>query len=86
MKVGQPRLTIHENRKVQLLGNVCAFFQQEAVDFAAFGTGLMRDQGLADQFFRKAGTSRLILGDFDAPGFSPPAGMNLRFDDEDRGI
>ena len=56
------------------------------MDFAAFGTGLMRDQGLADQFLRKAGTSRLVLGDLDAAGFSPAAGMDLRFDDEDRRI
>jgi len=53
------------------------------MDFAAFRPGLMRDLGLADQFFRKAGTGRFVFGDLDATGFATASGMNLRFDDED---
>jgi hypothetical protein len=79
-------VAIDENRKVELLGDIGPFFHQETMDLAAFRTGLMRHERLADEFLGKTGDGALVLGNLDPACLATPTRMDLRLHDEDRRI
>ena len=56
------------------------FFDQHALDHAAFRTGLMGHQRHAQDLLRDLGGFLGILGDFDAAALAASAGVNLRLD------
>ena len=79
-------VTIDQNAQIQFFGDIGAFFDQQPTDFPTFRTGLVRHQGLADQFLGQARHVRLVLRNLDATGLASAAGMDLRLHDKHRGI
>ena len=72
---------VHDERQIDLLGDVDRFLDVEARHELAGGTGLVRRQLLAEHGFR--GALDLVVGraDLDAAGLAAGARMDLRLDD-----
>ena len=69
--------------EIELARDLETFLDEHALDDAAFGTGLIRDEPHAEHLRR--GVARLggALHDLDAAALAAAAGMNLRLDDDD---
>ena len=74
---------VHQDAEVELALDVETFFDQQALDDAAAGAGLRRDQLHAQHL---AGEVRGFVGgmrELHAAGFAAAAGVDLRLDDHD---
>ena len=89
------RDAIDQQRQVQFLGDVGAFFDIEAVDLLAGRAGLVGHQHAAEHFvgvgldlFRRLDDADAALGvgaQALEPALAAPAGVDLRLDDENLG-
>ena len=83
---GAPGIPVHQQTQIQLFVDPRPFLNQQAPDFSAFRSGLMRHQGFADKISRQDRHLLALFGDFDAAGLTPSPGVNLCFDHVDRYI
>jgi hypothetical protein len=72
---------VHDEREVELLGDVGRFLDVEARDKLAAGTGLVRHELLAEQVFRRALDLGVVRAHADAARLAARARMDLRLHD-----
>ena len=75
---------IEHDAQIQLARHLQPLFDQHAADDAAFGAGLVRDEGHADHVSRELDGLVRALRQLDAAALAAAARMNLRLDDDHR--
>jgi hypothetical protein len=75
------RRTIDDDAQIELAFDLESFFDQDASDFSAFRSGLVRDERHAEHLLGELLGLVGGLGDLDAAALATPAGMDLRLDD-----
>ena len=83
MITGLPAAIEHD-AQIQLAGHLQPLFDQHAPDDAAFGAGLVRDEGHADHVARELDGLGRVLRQLDAAAFAAAARMDLRLDHHQR--
>jgi hypothetical protein len=77
---------IDEQAEIEFALDVQAFFDEQALDDTAGGTGLRSDQLHAENLAGEIGSFVGRTGQLHASRFAAAAGMDLRFDDGDVGL
>ena len=76
---------VHQNRKIQFAVDGQGLFNEQPPHYAAFGSGLVRDQRHAENLPGQLAGFLGGLGNLDAAALAAASGVNLRFDDRATG-
>src|SRR5215469_15559271 len=76
-----PGVTVDQEAEIELAGNVAALLDIDSLDLAPRGSGLMRDQVLAQQRAYRSRDLFLRAAELDPAGLAAAAGMDLHLDD-----
>jgi len=72
---------VERDAEVQLAIDVERLFDEHLPHLAAFGAGLVRDEGHPDHLLGQVGCFVRVLRELDAAAFAAAAGVDLRLDD-----